>query len=397
MENWYDRYDGPLFVQELPDSAGQVAGNTTSERWSPFEGSAPEEKLWSFENGPQEPITFEASSIPEHPKRKCIVIGPSGSGKTGFLRAIGRACQVPVDEHYQIRVVPSGRTASLIGQATSSLKTGQGLAQPFEVIDPLQFRVWIRRGLAGFQRHSAETFLEMIFKELPSEVTFPSSSIANGGCHLQESTEEVRTADSLVFLIDALEPRTDLWYEHLPTLLSSFRESNARDLRADRILVLLSRVDLLCNAVMRPHRLAEKASPSSFNRPIRATPADLAHAIDSLEQACEVLGKPILKVILDALKPGASLAVGIVSAGGFAPKSGEPLLDATGRSCSCQGRANSSVLRLWEPYGIREVVLYLALGQAESPIVPLSHADLAQAAGITIDEIREGQAYGVDR
>jgi hypothetical protein len=393
METWND---SPSSVRELPASEDQVAEDTPFEPWSSCEGSAPEEKLWSFENGPHRELhTFEASSIPEHPKRKCIVIGPPGSGKTGFLQAIERACQVPVDEHYRIRVVPFGRTASLMGQAISSFTTGQGLGQPFEVIDSLQFGVGIRRGSKGSQRYSAETFLEMIFKELPSRVAFPGSPIINGS-RPQEATEEVRTADSLVLLVDALDPRTELWYEHLPIILDSFRESNARYLRVDRILVLLSRVDLLCDAVMRPHRLAGKASPRSFKRLAGATPADLAHAIDPLEQTCELLGKPILKAVLDVLRPGASLAVGIVSAGGFVHKSGEPLWNATGQCWSCQGGASSSALRLWEPYGIREAVLYLAIGQADSPIVPLSYADLAQTQGITIYEIREEETYAVD-
>ena len=67
------------------------------------------------------------------------------------------------------------------------------------------------------------------------------------------------------------------------------------------------------------------------------------------------------------------MAVGLTSAYGFDAESGDRFIDPVRHSPSRHfSAADQARFRKWAPYGIREALLFLASGDAYSPVVKLS-------------------------
>ena len=131
-------------------------------------------------------------------------------------------------------------------------------------------------------------------------------------------------------------------------------------LNVDRFLLLLTQVDKLC------HQL-----PQGIDRTVR-----FAEMIDPVEQARELLGVPVLKTIQNSLKPGAQFAVGVISAMGFHPRTGDPFADVDGTPLNLDSESGEDILRRWTPFGIRDAIYFLATGKCRGRVKELRPADL---------------------
>lgn len=128
-----------------------------------------------------------------------------------------------------------------------------------------------------------------------------------------------------------------------------------RWLGADRVLLLLTKIDKLVARVVGKRRVAER-------------PVDIAARIDPIRQACELLGESFLYQILGVLPPTAVFAVGATSAWGFASHDGWPFR-------MLQRRTTPSV-RDWQPLGVKEAVVFMLTGEVIGTIRQVGEADL---------------------
>ena len=131
-------------------------------------------------------------------------------------------------------------------------------------------------------------------------------------------------------------------------------------LNVDRFLLLLTQVDKLC------HQL-----PQGIDRTVR-----FAEMIDPVEQARELLGVPVLKTIQNSLKPRAQFAVGVISAMGFHPRTGDPFADVDGTPLNLDSESGEDILRRWTPFGIRDAIYFLATGKCRGRVKELHPSDL---------------------
>jgi hypothetical protein len=374
MESWNDS-PGHAGLLESEDSTGE---EQRAEASNPFGSPKPAERFWSFEQRPTGFDPFASSSSREIPRRKCLVVGPPGSGKTGFLLAVKQACQTPAGNGCQIRLQPLGRTASWVGRPAHVSADHPILPKLSDIIDPFEFRMEILECLNGRRSASPEASLEMIFHEAALSV---DSEDDREGEDRHSRLEQGGPPDALLLLVDALNPRPEIWYEGLPLILDLLTGGGLKDLEMDRVLLLLSRIDLLCHEVS----ASRSATRSRLDDWLTRSSEGFAHAIDPPAQMVEMLGASALKAILDVLRPGASLAVGLASAGGFDAE-GRTLLDAGGRPRIPDA---SLALRRWRPFGIREALLFLATGRAEPPISTFSYCDLSQASEALVEDLAE--------
>ena len=102
------------------------------------------------------------------------------------------------------------------------------------------------------------------------------------------------------------------------------------------------------------------------------TAARLAFLIDPIQQARVVLGNTILPGLRAAMRPDATLAVGVTSAGGFLPDTGEAFLSTQRERLT----TTDENLNDWQPFGVREVLRFLATGQEAPSIKIVSNRDL---------------------
>jgi hypothetical protein len=132
-----------------------------------------------------------------------------------------------------------------------------------------------------------------------------------------------------------------------------------RALGFDRILVLFTRVDMLCDQ-------AELC---------RLCPRELARRLDPIAQAIDLVGETTLAMALSSMRPGAQLGVAFVSAGGFNARTGVPFLDA--RGIPAERSTTDDLLRHWQPFGILAAAEFLAWGRTGDTVRALDRRTLA--------------------
>jgi len=320
--------------------------------------------------------------------RPCIIIGPSGSGKTFLLLAIGRACFQPRRDNLRLSFVPdapkSDDALSITKLMNRSVKiiTGRdkdrfGSREPsdisFEITAEGIFPdKWGKKKILS-------AALNMTVSDGPGGALFVDEENPNASAPeiLRWQTHlisKAREAKSLIFCIDTIDPNTPLLNENLPELIGKMihdvslkvtpnrgpwgqmadvimdrqpeiYEKTIKRLNFDRFLILLNKVDRLC-------------AGSKTKRPDQ-----LAAEIDPVGHAKHALGVELLNQITQALKPGAKFAIGVTSALGFHPVSGLPLANKDG--FVPPGAATpSEILNIWEPFGVRDALFFIATGHA---------------------------------
>lgn len=316
------------------------------------------------------------------PSEESLLIGSPGSGKTSFLAALARAGMLTVDTFSTC--LPLGHATWLLRDACSSLRRCGPLVSPPRHGGSYSFEL---RGRTNPDLQAAtEGPRRLVVHELSGAALFPvvgESSEVNPYANVSTGfvSERARNADHLVLCLDVLDPRPEDWQLVLIRLFDDLASGGSetsrghRALRFDRVLVLFSRLDLLCQraweALFPPGRNGRGfvALGSALGR---ARPLDLAERLDPIGQAIELVGEETLAQILSYIGPRAQLGMGFVSAGGFDLRTGFPFLDATGRPTA------ASVLREWRPHGVLEALDFLAWGRSSATVRLIDRRVLAE-------------------
>lgn len=329
------------------------------------------------------PVNYEEAT---ETNQSCIMIGPSASGKTTLLTAIKRACDLPSEDGLNLEFIPEKATAELIKRAIDKIINRQEGLPVTQGVGNYPFEVHVTSKAPNFWSPPLEADLHVVMSDGGGEYLLPpdDSSDALRQKYRKELVDAALNANSMIFCVDVTRPGSTLLEKELaisfaemarPVVFSSQvhwtaqllsklqrrpaprgRVRRKQCLNVDRFLLLLTQVDKLCYQL-----------PPSIEKTIR-----FAKMIDPVEQARDLLGVPILKTIQSMLKPGAHFAVGVISAMGFHPLTGDPFADVDGTPLNLASESGEDILRRWTPYGIRDAIYFLATGECRGTVKELT-------------------------
>ncbi len=318
--------------------------------------------------------------------QSCIMIGPAASGKTTLLTAIKRACDQPSQDGLNLEFIPEKETAKLIKQAIDKIINRQEGLEATQGVGNYPFEVHVSAKAPNFWSPPLEADLHVVMSDGGGGYLLPSDE--DNDAVRQEFRnkliEAALRASSMILCVDITRPgstvlekelaisfsemarelefsspvhwTTQLWSKLQRRPVPPGRVRKKRCLNVDRFLLLLTQVDKLCYQL-----------PSSIERTIR-----FAEMIDPVEQARDLLGVPVLKTIQSSLKPGARFAVGVISAMGFHPLTGDPFANVDGTPLNLASESGEDILRRWTPYGIRDAIYFLATGECRGSVKELT-------------------------
>ena len=324
--------------------------------------------------------------------QSCVMLGPVKSGKTTLLTAIKRACDQPADDGLNLEFIPGVETAKKIKTAVDQIAERKTGHESTTNVGTFPFEVHVTAKAPHFWSAPLEEDLYVVMSDggggflLPAQETYSNDKTITGFRSALVAT--ARTAKSLILCVDIsnsasttlekelaisfaeMSKPTPTWSTvHWTAKLWSWirrkpvpqpRKRMKSCLNVERFLLLLTQVDKLC------HQL-----PEGIDRTVR-----FAEMIDPVEQARELLGVPVLKTIQNSLKPGAQFAVGVISAMGFHPRTGDPFADVDGTALNLDSESGEDILRRWTPFGIRDAIYFLATGKCRGRVKELHPAHL---------------------
>jgi hypothetical protein len=291
-------------------------------------------------------------AIEDESRLRCPVLGPSKAGKSSLIDSLDQtfadplACEGPIQLEY------------LRGEASVTASISRG---------PWRSRVRKR--------------LDLLLKEGPAGALFPTGLDRERPSLLdweREMVEESRHADAIVFCIDSTDPQPDRASRHLHNFLAALGAlpQAASRVKTERFLLLLTKIDRLVSRPLDP------ASPIGEGGRSPA-PLQIAAALSPVELACELFHASNLLRILNALKPGAELAIGLVSAWGF-DASGFPFIEEDDPvRWSKEGRGRRAADR--HPLGVREALCFLIDGQVSGSVELLTREKVTGPRSYVLD------------
>jgi hypothetical protein len=398
--SWLREYNDSELDAEEPDepTPGRTAdeGETERERAGQQHATAPGEPIPSQRSDSSRdgsgararetnvpPVVYDEAT---DTGQSCIMLGPSASGKTTLLTAIKRACDLPSDDGLNLEFIPEKATAVKIKQAIDKIINRQQGHDATLEVGNYPFEVHVNAKALNFWSPPLEADLHVVMSDGGGEFLLPIED-KNDATHIKyrkELIDAALNATSMILCVDITKPGSTLLEKELaisfaemarPIVFSSpvhwttqlwsklqrrpvppGRSRRKRCLNVDRFLLLLTQVDKLCYQL-----------PSSIERTIR-----FAEMIDPVEQARDLLGVPVLRTIQSMLKPGARFAVGVISAMGFHPITGDPFADIDGTPLNLASESGEDILRRWTPYGIRDAIYFLATGESRGTVKELT-------------------------
>jgi hypothetical protein len=320
-------------------------------------------------------------------EQSCVMLGPVKSGKTTLLTAIKRACDQPANDGLNLEFIPGAETAKRIKIAVNNIVEKQQGHEATKDVKAFPFEVHVTARPPHFWSPPLEEDLYVVMSDGGGGFLLPIDDKIDQEFR-PKLIESARTAKSLILCVDISNPGSTTlekelaisfaemskptvtwstvhwrakfwaWIRRQPMPLPRKRMKSC--LNVERFLLLLTQVDKLC------HQL-----PQGIDRTVR-----FAEMIDPVEQARELLGVPVLKTIQNSLKPGAQFAVGVISAMGFHPRTGDPFADVDGTPLNLDSESGEDILRRWTPFGIRDAIYFLATGICRGRVKELHPSDL---------------------
>ncbi len=299
----------------------------------------------------------------------CLLIGPRATGKTSFIGSLEQACLLGSNGPYQLRLFGSSRLHRQTQRVVRSITSTREISsEPTEESATHVCDVGLHNRHTGLRRVS-----NLRIREEPGCRFFTTDEERHACAALWPEPDPPRER-CLVLFIDSLNPDIPTWRGQLPGIVGRLRRSprnietgsgsglaQAQVLGVDRILILLTKVDLLCLELLR--------HTSSLNQltGYHSTPLDLARRIDPVQQAVEFFGQANLTMLRSLVAQNGDLAIGLVSAAGFDPRSGQSLLAG---AIHCD-----EIIKHWTPYGVRDAFYFMMYGE------PTGHLAVPQQAG----------------
>jgi len=315
---------------------------------------------------------------------RCVLVGPSNAGKTCTLIALGAACYVRAEENdHELALLGDNPSDNKVLDEHKSKWIGDGIEPPAtEARRSYGVEIHTRTRGRWFRR-AVEVVTALHCVDGRGGTLFPSEADRSHGLHDARAHTELcaqaREASVLVFVADALQPGADLFDTHLQSILDAVAETLASEtlsqplgvralqylglgerqnharrkrLRASRVLLLLTKVD----------ELAAQISDQLATQGVTASPLKVAKVLDPVGLAIERLGERPLRQLQRATGRSAQFAVGIASASGFHEETGDTFFRWA------EGRAKDERIKAWRPFGIREALLFITVGESGGPV-----------------------------
>lgn len=318
-------------------------------------------------------LPSEVEQPQENEQRSCTIIGPANSGKTTLLLAMQQACLQDQGDDFKLDFMPESETAAgLISLAGEFLFHGKTVRASRQVTN-YSFRVYVN----NLQAEKSECYCKLNVTDGPGGYLFPSErgSINIGTSSWMDLVEATRRSRSLVLCIDGSAPALETLYHGLPQLIFDLKKGHRR-LPFLRVLLLVTKIDRIIakfhqhaqnyqqhadSATSSGNPALETMCPSS---PINA--ATIARMLHPLEQTRQLFGR-LIDMVQSGLDPTAKFAVGLCSALGFHAQTGSAFVDSLPEP-SGQAESLAARFRDWEPFGVREAILFLAADVIRHPL-----------------------------
>ncbi len=347
----------------------------------------------------EEDIEAKAPTEPvEEVKSGAVIFGMSGSGKTTLLRGIKQACDHdPEDEPRKLtlRFFPEGETSRLYQKAVNILWHEEDEIGD-DRIHTYPFGLEFEESVFGFPIREA---MPMVVRDGPGGALFPvASKFFKDSEFALEYRKELlaagKEATVLVLVIDVSGPeQINHVVQYMPEILEEMAVSSTRDrfvqssvgkwvnkrvvrlvhpkasttermrtreLTADRFLILLNKIDKLCQG------WADQPGNETV------MPAAVAEAMDPVQQAIEILQIGFLKAVHQYLRPQAKLAVGLTSACGFYGNG----LVFDRLNLPSDKLKGPWALHDWRPYGLRDALYFILTGRARGRVALIEESML---------------------
>ncbi|HXA84447.1 MAG TPA: hypothetical protein VNZ47_05190 [Candidatus Dormibacteraeota bacterium] len=326
----------------------------------------------------------------------CCILGVGDSGKTFLLAAIHQACMLSGEDGYRLSFsitdedpAKQYKTSDLLREAVNCIVRGDNtkLRATTEWRDysfHLSCRASLLRKPFWFHRPRSLNFR---FVDGPGEAMFPQmdSRDPNNVEHRRKLISDLRRAKYLIVCVDALKPHLDVFHREYTSIVAEAAEPTAPyRLRADRALLLLTKIDAAVNAFVEASHyfhdslyFSEKSSAWAKPEPSlaleyllnqHATPRKIAEIIDPIEQARTVLSQQTVSTVRRLLKDSTQMAIGVCSSTGF-HADGYPFWNIDTDSPKkesvlrlMKGQTRDDAYRNWVPFGVKEAILYLLTG-----------------------------------
>jgi len=322
--------------------------------------------------------------------RRILVAGATNVGKTCLLAAFERAVlQNPV-RGPRLSLFP-GRSSddpdTVIPPATDLFlnKAAEFFLRgvPFDAtLSPAGFEFSL-----GFQDKSSEMVDVYQFADAPGEFTSPS--LASVPEQRRQFIEACRKGYALVYCFEAL-PEEDPAGRlvnlelNLTRLLTNLTMASGR-LNLTRMLFLLTKIDIpvavFCDRMERRGHLCP------------LSPMQLAQRLDPLEQMRSIVGSETIAKFL-AQNSESDLGVGICSAFGFDRETGQPMVSPySGLPRRRPDETPEEHYRRWAPFGVREMLLFLAGGDGSPYVKRIGPADADVDDQIHVSYLSHGSRH----
>jgi hypothetical protein len=308
--------------------------------------------------------------------RRILIAGAKNVGKTALLAAIERASLQNRTRGPRLTFSPMLRDADAgsdskfiphatdryLSRAAEFFLRGVGFAAT-ESPQSYDFRLGVQQGRTALKQYQ--------FVDAPGEYTSPYDLRADNAGR-KELLEKSRDGYALVFCFEALpdsDPAAHLMNLefNLSNLLSNLSAGDGR-MSLARVLFLLTKIDI-------PTKVFYDRSSQDCPLPFPLTPMQLAQRLNPLEQMRSIVGSENISKFLYP-NSECEFAVGVCSAFGFDSFTGQPMVSPyTNLPMMPPGRSPEEHYRLWTPFGVREALLFLTLGDSSDCVKRISPRD----------------------
>ena len=331
----------------------------------------------------------EGAMLNGHHSTQVSVLGPMRVGKTTLLAALMKAClRDRRGDGFETRLVQDDGIAALTERAMYTLDDPSAPLPSTGTISRLGLSLEVRqRPRWPWQpHHSSHLNIELIDGPGGDVFTPPEQSDAP----FDRAVCWAAQAGRLVLCFDASDPdmathigslarvlqrlskhqpdaphRVGFGWRPLDLLAARLRPAEAgpsgRFLNVDRVLIALTKVDQVPGRTRGGHARfwVDQMSP--------------------VGQAHQTLGVEIPRMIRRLVKSDCEVGVALTSAWGFCPLTGRPFLEALGDPCSpWAGASAGKRIQAWDPYGVRDALIFLATGRAQGAVARIPSTSEAQ-------------------